>query len=131
MNERELLAAIVELCDSLDAPVRWVHIRDSRREPGPWVCGLPDLFLLGEHACMWRELKGSGTLHRGQLAWRQWLWQAGQDAGVWHVSDLCNGRIEAELRGLNEPRPGQVADTPEEAWLRVLYRPQPPAGPAG
>jgi len=69
LDEAQLLAAVIELCDGQEPPIRWIHVREARREPGPWIRGFPDLLLIGECRAMFRELKAGGDLHGRRQAW--------------------------------------------------------------
>jgi hypothetical protein len=127
VNETELLAAAVDLCDAQDPPLVWLHIADARRSDagGPWRQGFPDLLVIGQHRMLVRELKGDGgQVHARQNAWLTWLCQAGLDADLWTAAQLRDGTIAADLAALNAPRPGQAADTPGQARLRALYLPR-------
>lgn len=102
MAEADLIAAIVKLCDEADPPVRWVHLAAVKYERCPWVRGLPDLFLVGTKASMWREIKfGSTRITSAQDSWLDALEQAGADADLWDERDLQDGSVAREITGLN------------------------------
>ena len=100
MTEQELLEDCIAQAELND--ILWVHIPDSRRVPSSR--GMPDLFLIGKYACMWRELKTEhADLSTHQNMWKWKLLAAGQDFDIWRPSDR-DGRIQEELQNLNKPK---------------------------
>src|SRR5215472_10285469 len=86
MTEAELQSAIINLCDTQEPPLPWIHIGDSRRADagGPWRQGFPDMLIVGQHRAIIRELKGDGgELLQRQNVWLTWLAPAGLDADEW------------------------------------------------
>ena len=131
MTERELLVEVLKICDSLNPPVRWVHLSDTAASTAarscPWVRGWPDL-LVGTAAMCWRELKaGSTPLTAAQDDWLDTLEAAGGDADIWGEADLHDGSIRAEILALNgikaerEPWMPEGATAAEIAHRRALY----------
>lgn len=59
---------------------RWWHITDSRRVNAGW----PDLVLMRDNVCLFRELKtGTGRLRPEQVSTLRALDSCGLDADVW------------------------------------------------
>jgi hypothetical protein len=93
-GESEYLSQVYAICH--DARVLFHHCR--RGAPGS-IDGFPDLVLVGTRGVLFREIKASfgDDPSRGQT---NWIWQlraAGQDAGIWTVTDLLTGIVADEI----------------------------------
>ena len=108
--EARLQRDVIELAQLLGVMV--AHFRAAQVRDGTWVtplqgdgAGFPDLVLLSPHRVAYAELKshyGKPTI--AQQRWLDRLAHAGEAVYVWRPADWDSGAIEAELRGLLEPR---------------------------
>lgn len=94
MNEQQWQANVIELCKYLGYIV--YHTHDSRRsEPG-----FPDLVIVGNNRCLFRELKTeNGEVTSAQLMWGGALIAAGMDWSIWRPSDIEQVKKELEKNG--------------------------------
>ena len=107
IDEKTLQAGVISTAKILG--YRVAHFRSVPVKRGPRVVwetpvqadgkGFPDLVLVGNGRCIWRELKVAGnTLSIDQTLWIAALVDCGQDAAVWTDADWHSGLIEADLR---------------------------------
>jgi VRR-NUC domain len=102
MLEVELQDNVVELAHLFGW--RAAHFRPARTAHG-WKTavgydgkGWPDLVLVRERV-VWVETKSeTGRLSPEQLAWRDWLAEAGAEWHLWSPTDWTDGTVEAVLR---------------------------------
>lgn len=144
MSEDDLLRAVIDMCRLFGLMVAHFRPAQVRDKDGKtrWVTavqgdgkGYPDLTIAGPGGVLFRELKSQkGTATAEQSVWLGQLTAGGQDAGIWRPADLKCGRIERELRGLQNPQMRRVA-TPQPltngngpAWLRADLRRRSGAG---
>ena len=96
MTERQLHAAVTDLCKMLALPV--YHTYDSRRSAHGW----PDVAICGTRLIL-RELKTArGRVTAAQERWGHALVLAGTDWDVWRPADLRSGRITRELNDIRQ-----------------------------
>ncbi len=78
MSEQDFQRAVTDLANL--AGWAWWHTPDSRRVNAGW----PDLVLVRDRVCLFRELKtGTGRLRREQARTLDALRSCGLDVGVW------------------------------------------------
>lgn len=74
------------------------HCTNARFCTDGGIAGLPDLIILGQSGCLFRELKsefGNTTADQDEWGWR--LHRAGLDYAIWRPEDWTSGKIEKEL----------------------------------
>jgi hypothetical protein len=104
VTERQLQLSVLVLARLRGFAV--AHFRPGRTLRGGWRtpvaadgAGWPDLVLVKDNRCLFRELKGDGgRLRPEQVAWIARLIAAGQDARIWTATDWRDGTIDEELR---------------------------------
>jgi hypothetical protein len=95
VNEHELQAAVLRLCDRLQLKV--LALPDSKRITHGR--GWPDLTIAGPREVMFAELKSAGgQLSKEQRVLKYALEATGHYYAVWRPLDLQRGHIEIELR---------------------------------
>jgi hypothetical protein len=128
VNQDELIAEVVRICDQAEPPIRWISLVAVRKERCPHLEGWPDLFLIGSAGFCWREVKtGSTRLTAAQDDWLDAIEDAGGAADIWTERDLYDGSVRTELLALNgvvvgrEPWIPEGASPDEAAHRRAVY----------